>query len=280
MILNPFSYQAPETLEEAISLLSNTENALLSGDQSQIDDAKKGKISGDSLVSLRKIDALKSIVHRENLVEIGSAVTFGAILADPAISSVSVLKEALQAIGDPHLRNHSNIGGAVYHNAPSHASVLAALLAVDAQLNFSGAHGDSQIGIQNYLENYGATSFKKGEILKTIVFEKDKSSSGSFHYIDYLKSGKIVCGVALVVNKEHDVITKIRIAVSGCVRIPMRLTQVEQSLIGKEINRESVAEALKSLSGEALEISNPFIANPSYLFHLLKVLLKRAISKS
>ena len=280
MILNPFAYTAPETLQEAISLLTETGFEVFTGDQSYIGSTKKGITKPSSLVSLRNIPGLKSIIFYGNQLEIGSGVTFDTMLNDSAISSVPVLTEALKAIKDPHLRNHSNVGGALHHNGPAHAPVLAAFLALDGKISVSGPLGDRQILLETYFSNEASGGLTKGEIIKSIVLTTNSLASGSFHFIDYLKAGKLVCGVAVLVNKDQNVITGIRIAASGCVTIPARLRIVEDALAGKEINKENIDAALRGLLPEGLSISSQFISNPSYLLHLLKVLIKRAVLKS
>lgn len=280
MILNPFLYSAPDTLQEAISLLSVNGSELFTGDQAHVGNAKRGTTKPTSIVSLRKIPGLKSVIQNGSHLEIGSAVTFGSLLSNSAVDSVTVLTDALKAIKDPHLRNHSNIGGAFYLNAPAHAPVLAAFLALNALVNITGPEGNRQILMEDHFKNKATAGLSKGEILQSITLDIDSDAQGSFHYIDYLKSGKVVSGVAVVLNLQQNRISEIRIAVSGCVEIPARLTAVEEVLNGKEINKENVEDAMKMLDLEGLIISGAFISNPSYLLHLTKVLIKRAVLKS
>jgi len=280
MILNPFLYSAPDTMQEAISLLSVNGSELFTGDQAHVGNAKRGTIKPTSIISLRKVPGLKSITQNGSKLEIGSAVTFGSLLSNSAVDSVSVLTDALKAIKDPHLRNHSNIGGAFYLNAPAHAPVLAAFLALNALVNVTGREGNRQILMDDYFKNKATAELTKGEILQSITLDIDSEAQGSFHFIDYLKSGKVVSGVAVVLNQQQNQLSDIRIAVSGCVEIPTRLTTLEEALKGKEINKENVDEALKVLDLDGLIISGMFISNPSYLLHLTKVLIRRAVLKS
>jgi len=280
MILNPFSYSAPETIQEAISLLSETDFEIFTGDQAYVQSVKRGTSTPSALVSLRNVPGLKSILFYGNQLEIGTAVTFDTMLKDSAVNTVSVLTDALKAIKDPHIRNYSNVGGALYHNAPSHAPVLAAFLALDGKINVTGPLGDRKIDIETYFSNGGTGGLTKGEIIKSIVLTTNSYTSGSFQFIDYLKAGKLVCGATVLINKNQNTITGIRIVASGCVAIPLRLFTIEEVLTGKEMIRENVETALRDLLPEDLLVTNQFISNPPYLLHLLKVLIKRAVLKS
>jgi len=277
MILNPFSYSAPETIEEAVSLLGEPGSELFTGDQAYVGSAKRGISKPEALISLRNVAGLNSVIQYGNQLEIGSAVTFAAMLQDSAVCSVPVLAEALKAVKDPHFKNHSNVGGALHHNTPAHGPVLAAFLALEGKVNVTGSLGDRQILLENYLSEGG---IGKGEIVRSISLTINTSLSGSFHFIDYLKAGKIICGVAVLISSNDNVISQISITACGCVTVPTRLKNLENSLTGIQISKENIHAALNELSGEDLAITNTFISNPSYLLHLLKVLIKRAVWKS
>jgi CO/xanthine dehydrogenase FAD-binding subunit len=280
MILNPFSYSAPESLQEAVALLAVNGSEVFTGDHAHVSNAKKGTSRASGFVSLRKIPALKSIVQSGLTLEVGSAVTFSTLLAHDGLASFPVLSDALSASGDPHVRNHSTVGGALYLNTPGHGPVLAALTVLNAEVVIQGAGGSRTTTVQDYFAAGGSSGLTGGEILTKIKLTAREGAIGSFHYIDYLKSGKVACGIALSFIKQDNAISDISIAVSGCVPTPARLTAVETSLAGNEINEENVNTALRLLTPEVLPVSSTFISNPSYLLHLTKVLVKRAILKS
>lgn len=276
MILNTFSYIAPETIQEAVSLLGEAGSEVFTGDQAYVGKTKAGISRPSFVVSLRNVPGLKTVMHYNDQLVIGSSVTFAAMLADSAIRTVPVLVEALKSIKDPHLRNHSNVGGALYHQTPSHGPVLSAFLALDGKLKVAGAQGERQITLENYL----ADGLTQGEIIKSISLTLNNGSAGSFHFIDYLKAGKIVCGVSVVMSAQNDVISKISLAACGCVSVPQRLRNLENSLIGVKASKENLAAALSEIPEGELVMSDAIISNPSYLLHLLKVLIKRAVLKS
>jgi len=277
MILNPFSYSAPETMEEAVTLLSENGSELFTGDQAYVGNATRGISATDSLISLRNVPGLKSVIHYDNQLEIGSAVTYAELLRDSAACSVPVLAEALKAVKDPHFKNHSNVGGALHHNTPAHGPVLAAFLALDGKINVVGALGDRQILLETFFADGGLA---KGEVIRSISLTINAGTSASFHFIDYLKAGKIVCGAAVVIDAKDNIILNISIAACGCMSIPRRLKNLENALAGLQISKENINTALNELSEEELSISNPTISNSAYLLHLLKVLIKRAVLKS
>jgi CO/xanthine dehydrogenase FAD-binding subunit len=276
MIQNPFSYTAPDSIAEAFSLLSKSGSEVFTGDQAFIGNTKTGHARPSTVVSLRNIPGLNSIIQHGDQLIIGSSVSFSAMLADAAIGSVPVLVEALRAIKDPHLKNHSNVGGALYHRSTSHGPLLAALLSLDASVSLSDPWGDKNITLENYL----TAGSGQGEIIKSVTLTINRTAAGSFRYIDYLKVGKIVCGAAVVLATKGETISKISVAACGCVSIPVRLRNLENSLTGVKVSRENIEAALHELPTDELTLSNVNISNPSYLFHLLKVLIKRAVLKS
>ncbi|CAG4998470.1 6-hydroxypseudooxynicotine dehydrogenase complex subunit alpha [Dyadobacter sp. CECT 9275] len=277
MIRNNFTYSAPSTLADAISLLSDSDSEVMTGDQAFVANVNKGICKPAAVISLSKIADLKLISVKGADIELGSGVSFATLLADKSVTSSAVLSEALRAVSDPHLRNHSTIGGALYQQAAVHAPVLAALLALDATVTLVGNEGEASLSLADFLSRDDTA---KGKVVKSITFKSDESASGTFRYTDYLKSGKIVSGAAVVYQTENNRISDIRIAVSGCMSVPVRLLELEKYLTGKEISAATVSDALLSLTPEVLPVSNPNISNAGYLLHLTKVLIKRAILKS
>ena len=276
MIRHSFTYTAPSSLREALSLLKHSGTEVFTGDQAYVTGAKLGHSTPSSVISLRNLSELKSVVQRDDQLIIGSSITFAELLESNAIQNVPVLLDAIRVIRDPHLKNHSNVGGALLYQSAIHGSILAAFLVLEGTLSIVALDGERELTLSDYLTE----GLRIGEVIKCITLNINPNASGSFHAIDYLKSGKVVCGIAALVNTKAEVISQIRLAVCGCVEIPQRLVSLENSLIGLKASSESLSSPLDQLQEHSLGLYNVHISSTSYLLNLLKVLIKRAVLKS
>src|SRR3712207_2057987 len=114
MIPVQFDYIAPNSLEEAVKLLSQNVGAhILAGGHSLMTKIKLHRMTPSLLVDLRKLQALRGIGRREKAVlRIGAMTTCAEIAASEEVrNNYHALAEAALSIVDPQVRNCSTIGG-------------------------------------------------------------------------------------------------------------------------------------------------------------------------
>jgi CO/xanthine dehydrogenase FAD-binding subunit len=278
MILNSFGYKVPVSLAEALTMLRQPGAGLFTGDQAFVGGVqKKGASPGKNIVSLRKIEGLGSVTRSEAGLDVGIGVSFSTLLS--AGTSFSVLIDALKTVKDPHLRNHSNIGGALYHRSSTHGPVLASLLALDAScVTTEGAR--TEVPLATYLAENLDEKQSFGELFTAVSIPDSEGRNGAFQCVDYLKSGQIACGAAVTYEEADGILRNVRVAISGCVAVPVRLYALEAGLEGKTRTAEAVQHALALSAADMPEISSSFVDNVSYLRHLTRVMIRRAILKN
>ena len=129
----PFTYHDPRSVEEALSLLSEKDNArLLAGGQSLMPMLNMRFVLPDHVIDLNLIDGL-SYVREE-----GEALLFGGMTRQRDIEySESVarrcplMKEAILNVGHRQTRNRGTFGGSLAHLDPS-AELPSVCMAHDA----------------------------------------------------------------------------------------------------------------------------------------------------
>src|SRR5438093_9373411 len=120
MLLREVEYARPQTVEEAIRLLSEHDGArALAGGQTLVNVMKARAASPDVLVDLQDLDELRGIRDLgSGSVEIGAMTTYSQLLGDEAAGARSILGEVAAMIADVQVRNRGTIGGSVCSNDP------------------------------------------------------------------------------------------------------------------------------------------------------------------
>src|SRR5260370_39461290 len=130
MIPNPFTYEAPQTLREALDLLSNDSAKLVAGGMSLIPLMKLRLASPEQLIDLGRIPGLNTITESNGAINIGAMTSHYAVEMSPLIrSKCPLLAECASHIGDIQVRNMGTMGGSVAHADPA-ADYPAALVAL------------------------------------------------------------------------------------------------------------------------------------------------------
>lgn len=112
--MRPFEYASPVTLQEAIDLLGPTwqDSAVLAGGTDLLSLMKDDVVHPKRIVSIRRIDSLKLIEVKPEVVRIGALVTLDALTRDPEISvRFPSLISAAAGVTSPQIRHHGTVGG-------------------------------------------------------------------------------------------------------------------------------------------------------------------------
>ncbi|MCS7236036.1 MAG: xanthine dehydrogenase family protein subunit M, partial [Armatimonadota bacterium] len=101
----------------------------------------------------------------------------------------------------------------------------------------------------------------------------------SYTKLPHPASGYSLLGVACLVTVDGGVCRDARVAVTGAGPKAVRLTKVEQALVGKRLDEAAVAEAAK-LASDGLEATDDLYASAEYKRHLAVVYTKRGLLRA
>ena len=140
----PFAYAAPETVAEAVRLL--TENAgaeprVLAGGQSLIPLMNFRLAKPGYLIDLRKVAALSGVRREGDALVVGAMTRMAELERSPEVAMAAPLvAEAVGLVAHTPIRNRATIGGSLAHADPA-AELPCAALALDAELVAVGPAG-------------------------------------------------------------------------------------------------------------------------------------------
>ena len=255
--MKSFEYFEPTTLAEASRLLAEEHAQLLAGGTDLVIGMKAYTETPQSVISLQKIQGLDGITSDSD-----GGTTIGAMtkvreveLSDDIQQHHTALAEGASEIGSIQIRNLATIGGNIAHASPA-ADTVAGLLVADAQVDIASANGERSVPINELFTGPGQTVLKPGEIITQ--FRLPNPASGS-HYIKH-KIREVMdlafIGVASSVNIDNGTITDARIGLAAVAPTPIRATEAEELLKGKEITSELLEQAGEAAAAATSPISD------------------------
>jgi len=248
----PFDYSTPTTIDEAIHLLAeHGENAkVLAGGHSLLPLMKLRFAQPTHLVDLRRIPSLRGIRRDGTNLVIGAMTTYAELAASGDVRDAApIIADAASQIGDPQVRNRGTIGGSLAHADPS-ADLPTVILALGATIIAASASGRRSIGADAFFRELFTTSLDANEILAEIRVPISTARSGSaYAKHPHPASRFALVGVAATLDLERmgDRVQRVRVAVTGLANTPLRAIRVEEALVGRIADADTIAVAAMEL---------------------------------
>jgi carbon-monoxide dehydrogenase medium subunit len=275
-------YHAPQTLDEAITLLAGIAVARpLAGGNTLLVEPSRSRIGDSELVDLRRIVELSGIRARDGGIWIGAMTPLVRIADDPTVQAkFSALAESVRSIGDAQVRNRASLGGNLADQNPE-ADLPAAVLALAAQIEVRGTSGSRTIAADDLLIGTAQTSLARGELITGVVLPGAASHSGSaYEKIKHPATLYAICGVAASVTlTASGSVSGCRVTVTGATEGGTRLPAVEAALVGRQPDPNALGAALAQ-EAQSLRFRGDRFASADYRRHLTGVLVQRAITRA
>lgn len=280
MYLPDFSYYAPQTVQEACSLLAQFGSAakLLSGGTDLMVKMKHGVVSYEVLVSLKQLNEMKAIKHQEGTgVVIGARATHSELVNSTVLNEKYLsISEAAHQMASNQIRNIGTVGGNIANAVPS-ADLPPILIALGATITVLGSNGERTLLLEDFFTGPGRTVLDQTEIITHFTIP-DQSTTGS-NYIKFglRSSGSLaVVGVASAVTMEGNIVKDARIALGAVAPVPMRAKQAEALLIGKDYSEELLEQVGVVASKECSPISD-IRGSEEYRRDMVRIFTKRSL---
>lgn len=280
MIAAQFDYVRANTLDEALTLLAQNEDAkLLAGGHSLIPAMKLRLAMPPLLIDIARIKDLSYIREEDGQIRIGAMTTHYQIESSDLLKEICpLLPECAGAIGDVQVRNKGTIGGSVAHSDPA-GDWPAAIIALNAELIATSKNGERTIKADDFFVDLLTTALEPGEILREVRISKTAGRTGQAYVkMHHPASGFAVVGVAasLVMNGDGDC-EKANVGITGVSSKAYRATAAEAGLAGKKLSEQTIAEAA-SHATDGVDVNGDLFASADYRRHLAVVYVKRAIT--
>ena len=280
----PFEYHAPDSIEQALDLMSRFagEAKILAGGQSLVPAMNFRIVQPSALIDLNRVAGLGYVREEDNVLRMGAMTRERELEFNPLISSwAPLLVEAAPHIAHPQIRNRGTVGGSIVNADPA-AELPVLMLALSARLQAKNTSGERWIEAQDFFMGMFTTALEPDEILVAIELPASPPRTGwSFLEVAPRAGDYALMGVAaLLTLDQNGKCERARLVYLNAGDGPVEAKEAEKLLIGESLN-DGLIESAASKASET-EI-NPFgnvHTSPEFQRHLANVLTKKALKQA
>jgi len=272
-----FDYVAPSSLDEALTALSQSENAkVLSGGMSLIPLMKTRFVRPTTVIDISRIPGLDAITDEGDHIAIGAMVTHAETASSELVgANAAALAQAAGATADVQVRNQGTTCGSIAH-ADLAADQPAAALALGATMVAASVRGEREIAAADFFVDTFTSALEADEILVRIKVPKGGRSA-------YAKLGRRggdsdypIAGAAVWVDASNGTVTDARVAVTGISSKPYLASASAEAVVGSNGSADAIASAA-SLATDGAVVREDLYSSVEYRTHLASVYVKRAL---
>ena len=268
--LEPIAYHTasetffrPVALTELLELLAVYPDAQLVAGATELG-LKITKLfqSFPTLISLEGIAELTVLEPSDTHWRVGTAVTLTRVW-EALGKEFPALVSMLRWFGSRQVRNRATLGGNLATASPIGDSAPV-LLALDASLVLESVSGARVVPLNEFFVGYRKTQLQTGEIIREILIPRARPAAGvaqeftRFYKVSRRREMDIstVAGCFRVQLDASGRVHLARVVYGGVAPTPVRATDVEAALVGKEWNRHTVAAVAGVLAERFTPISD------------------------
>lgn len=277
-----FRYIVPSDLRSAVQArAAHFDSAVLSGGQSLIPTMNFRLSHPEVIIDLRLLDDLDYVRTDPSYVRVGAMTRQRTLeMDDSAHRANPLIRQTLQFVAHPVIRNRGTVGGSLAHADP--AAELPLLMAtLRGELTAHGPAGARKIPAAEFFQFIFTTALEPDELLVEAAFPVlDRDEGWAFcefarRHGDFALSA-VACTLKLGAG---GVIQRARLGAGGIASTPVILAECEALLAGNRPSEELFAEVAKQATHAIEGVDEPETQR-RYRRHLLDGLVRRALDQA
>ncbi len=274
----PFAYHAPKSLNEALGLLGQLENArVLAGGQSLMPMLNMRFVLPDHVIDINRIADLGFMRRHGNTLEIGALTRQREIEFSPVVHDAApLLREAVLQVGHRQTRNRGTLGGSLCHLDPA-AEMATVAAAYGAEIVVQGHRGQRIVSFSDFAQGYMTPALETDEMLVAVRFPLWAPSAG-YSFIEYARrhGDFAIASAAVLMEVDAGRIERATVAIGGVTPVASRLDRIAARVAGQPGTRSLFAEVAASCAD--IDAMEDGLITASYRRHLVQTLVRRALS--
>jgi len=278
-----FRYEAPHSLDEAISLLHNGGDyaKVLAGGQSLVPLMKLRFASPELVVDINNIPGLS--YHRtdpDGTLRIGALCRHADLeQSDLLPGAQPTMAAAAPLIADPIVRNRGTLVGSLCHADPQGdwASVVVSL---GGSVVARGPGGRRTIPVAEFVTGPFQNVLGPDEIAVEAVIPPAKGvRAGGYLKLERRVGDFATVGVAVSIETSGDTVTRAGIALTGVGGATIAATEAAQALVGQPLSASSIGQAAE-LAAAAAQPRTDHRGSAEYKRHMVRTFVERILSRA
>jgi carbon-monoxide dehydrogenase medium subunit len=282
MRLRPFALAEPESVPEAVEVLSRLEGdtRIIAGGTALVPTMRLGLVAPDRLVSLHRILGLSEIRVSKGVLEVGAMATLAALARHSALrAGWPLLAQAAGRVATPAIRSSATLGGNLCY-AEAASDPAPALLCLDTQVRVADSVGERVVPIAEFFTGFYETAVAPGEVLTGVRVPAvpPGARGGYVKFCPRSAEDKPLIGVAaLLVLDAAKRVGEIRIALAGAAPTPIRARAAEATARGQGLSDRVIREAADAAAAEAEPLSD-LMGSADYRRQMIRVWVRRLLT--
>ena len=279
----PFTYHAPETVEEAVALLAEfapQNGRVLAGGQSLVPAMAFRLARPTHLIDINGIAALARLAVADKNLLIGAGVRHAAFHRPVVVGPLGrLLALVVRHIAHDPIRRRVTFGGSLAHADPaSEWCCVAATL--DATIVARGVDGTRDIPIAQFFIGVMATALAENELLVQVKLPL-LPADPKIGFAEFSRrAGDFAMAMVLTTYRIADGrIAEARLGIGGAETRPRRIAEAERLLEGRVPTRECFAAAATAAAHAIRPITDAAL-DADYRRDLVRSLVHRALEQA
>ncbi len=277
-----FDYLAPETLEEALSILHERgdEVKILAGGQSLIPMMKLRFASPPTLMDINRLPGLSRINRTNGTLEFDALVRHNDVVKSDAAKANHTVSRAAPWVADPIVRNLGTVAGSLAHHDPE-GDWASVMLATGAELVLTSSDSQRTVKIDDFLVDMFTTNCLPNEMVtKVRVPAHSSRGGGDYQKLERKVGDYATVGVATSLElDEGGRVAKAGIALTSVFHHNLKVPEAEAALEGERPSDELFAEAA-NIASQVCDPASDVRGSAEYKRHVVDVFTRRGLAKS
>lgn len=274
MIANEFEYRRPTTLREATSYLAEHPGSVrvLAGGTDLVAWLRDDAIAPDLVVDIKEIPDLREIRRDGDTLHIGSLVTFTELIESGIVEEhAPLLAEMAETVASPGIRNRATMVGNICSAVPS-CDAGPVLLVFDTTVHLTGPNGERSVDINDWFVGLRETARSDDEVVTHLTIRVREHGGVYVKLMRYAGEDLAQAAVGIVTHPDDTY----KVAFGAVAPTPFRSSRIEETLNGKELTDELIAEVRAMVPDEISPITD-MRATAEYRTHVTAVALDRGL---
>ena len=217
-----------------------------------------GKLANRKLINIWNIQELRQIEVFPESMRIGAACTYTALREHEVVArEFPLLATAASWTGGIANQNRGTLGGNIANASPA-ADSLPALLVYDAELTLISERGERCVAYRTFHTGYKQTALAPDELIRSISLPRRFSGYFSHARKVGARNAQAISKVCLAGLGQiaGGAIRDVRLALGSVAPVPLRLSETEHMLVGKQIEPSLMETVKKRVTQEISPIDD------------------------
>lgn len=282
MIPGAFSYHRPQSVQEAVSLLTELgdNGRALAGGHSLIPMMKLRLASPGNLVDLAGIGEIKGVRTDGNDIIIGAMTTQHEVIASDLLADkIPLLRETSLQIADAQVRYVGTLGGNVANGDPGN-DMPAVMMCLGATYYVTSKSGERRIAAREFYRGAYFTALEAGDVLTAVRIPVPATGHGwAYEKLKRKVGDYATAAAAVVLTMKEGKVESCSIGLTNVAETPLWAQEAAKILTGSALDAATIKKAVaaaEAITSPASDARGP----KQYRTKMAGVMLARGLDRA